>query len=335
MYDLYPLKFKPIPRKMIWGGNNLRKKFGKDFPDDQGIGESWEISAFPGYISVVENGHLQGNTIEELIEVYMGDLVGEANFNRYGLEFPLLVKLIDAQDVLSVQVHPDDEIAARRHNGRGKTEMWYILDAEPGAELIAGFNRKVSPGIFMDKLKNGKLLEILNVEKVSPGDVFFMPAGRVHAIGKGIILAEIQQTSDSTYRIYDWERKDADGNYRALHIEEAMEAMDFGFHKDYRTRARVKQNSPVLLADCPWFTTHLLNFTGAVKRDYSMLDSFVIYICTRGKFTLEWGNGKMVAGQGETLLLPAAFTEVSLSAEKDAGILEVFTREETTINPGN
>jgi mannose-6-phosphate isomerase len=333
MYGLYPLKFKPVPRKMIWGGNKLRKAFGKDF-SEEAIGESWEISGFPGFMSVVDNGHLKGNSIEELIEVYMGDLVGEANFNLFGLEFPLLIKFIDAEDVLSVQVHPDDERAAIR-GGRGKTEMWYILEAEPGAELISGFNRKISPGIFRDKLKDGKLLEILNFEKVHPGDVFFMPAGRVHAIGKGIVLAEIQQTSDSTYRIYDWDRRDANGNTRQLHIEEAMQVMDFDHYENYRTHYEKKQNSPVLLAECPYFTTNLLNIQGTVYRDYSMLDSFVIYICTGGRFILEWENGKTEAVKGETLLLPAIASEVVIKAEPGAEILEVFTRQEKVINPGN
>jgi mannose-6-phosphate isomerase len=333
MYGLYPLKFRPIPRKMIWGGTKLREVFGKDFSDDA-IGESWEISSFPGYISVVDNGHLRGNTIEELIEVYMGDLVGETNFNRFGLEFPLLVKLIDAQDVLSVQVHPDDERAAVR-GGRGKTEMWYVLEAEPGAELISGFNRKVSPGIFRDKLKEGKLLEILNFEKVHKGDVFFMPAGRVHAIGRGIVLAEIQQTSDSTYRIFDWDRRDSNGNPRSLHIEEAMEVMDFDFYENYRTHYESTQNSPVLLAECPYFTTHLLNITGTADRDYSMLDSFIIYVCTGGRFVLECENGKVEVTKGETVLLPAIAGEVRLKAGPEAEILEVYTRQETTINPGN
>ncbi len=331
MNKLYPLKFRPIPREMIWGGNNLQKKFGKNFPENSKIGESWEISSYPGNLSVVDNGHLKGNNIEELIEVYMGDLVGEKVFNRFGLEFPLLIKLIDARDVLSVQVHPDDELAAQRHGARGKTEMWYVLDAEPGAELIAGFNRQVSPGVFTEKLKSGKLLEILNVEKVSPGDVFFMPAGRVHAIGKGIILAEIQQTSDSTYRIYDWDRRDAKGNHRPLHIDEAMEAIDYNYTGDYKTIVEPKHNSPVLLADCQYFTTHLIDFTGVNARDYISADSFVIYICTKGEFMLEWDNGKMLVNKGETLLIPAAISGVSLSAVTPSALLEVKINHEQVL----
>jgi mannose-6-phosphate isomerase len=326
MRKIYPLRFKPIAREMIWGGDNLRKNFNKNFPGNSRIGESWEISAYPGFISVVDNGFLKGNNIEELIGIYMGDLVGEKVFDRFGLEFPLLIKLIDAREVLSVQVHPDDEVAAKHHNARGKTEMWYILDAEPGAELISGFNQNVTPEIFLDKVKSGGLLEILNVEKVSPGDIYFMPAGRVHAIGKGIILAEIQQTSDSTFRIFDWGRRDAEGNYRQLHLEDAMQAIDFNFYNKYKTEINPRLNSPVLIADCQYFTTHLLNFKGILKRDYSLVDSFVIYICTNGEFMLEWDDGKMAVKKGDSLLIPASIEEVSLTCGNTSGLLEVHIK---------
>ncbi len=326
MNNLYPIRFKPIPRQMIWGGNRLRNKFNKDFRNDLKIGESWEISAYPGYISVVENGHLKGNTIEELVEVYMGDLVGEKIFQRFGLEFPLLIKFIDASEVLSVQVHPDDETASLRNNASGKTEMWYVLEAEPDAELISGFRQEVSPGLFMEKLKSGKLLDLLNVEKVNRGDVFFMPAGRVHAIGKGIILAEIQQTSDSTYRIYDWDRKDPRGKSRELHIEEAMEVIDFNFYDNYKTVVEPRRNNPVLLAECQYFTTSLLELEGTIERDYTLVDSFVIYICTFGEFSLKWRDGATRVKKGDTLLLPASIGEFILSGKPDARILEVYIK---------
>lgn len=327
MSYLYPLKFKPIPREMIWGGNKLKKYYNKDFPADAKIGESWEISAYPGYISVVSNGFLQGNTILELTEVYMDDLVGEKVFERFGIEFPLLVKIIDANDDLSVQVHPDDEIAARRHDGRGKTEMWYVLDSEAGAELISGFNRETSPQLLREKLKSGRLTDILNFEKVNPGDVFFMPAGRVHAIGKGIVLAEIQQTSDLTYRIYDWDRLDAEGNPRQLHIDLAMEAIDFGIYSDYKTIVDNKRNTPVVLADCPYFTTQQLVFDREIARDYSLTDSFVIYMCTKGQFRLSWGKESMMIHKGETVLIPAQIKKVSLDGRNGAELLEVFIKD--------
>lgn len=324
MNELYPFKFKPFPREMIWGGNALYEHYNKPFPANSKIGESWEVSALPGHISVIENGRLQGNNIEELIEIYMGDLVGEKVFNRFGLDFPLLVKLIDANDVLSVQVHPDDELAAVRHGSYGKTEMWYVLDARPGAELINGFNQVVSPGIFSEKIKEGKLLDILNVEKVSPGDVFFIPAGRVHAIGKGIILAEIQQASDITYRIYDWDRLDTEGNARQLHIDQAMDAIDFNYYKDQKVTYEIKRNHPVRLAGCQYFTTNLLDFDIRVGRDYSLIDSFVIYICTHGQFSVEWEQGKIDVQKGETILIPSTFENISLSPIETSTLLEVY-----------
>lgn len=324
MNELYPFKFKPFPHEMIWGGSALNKYYNKPFTANSKIGESWEVSALPGHTSVVENGHLRGNNIEELIEIYMGDMVGEKVFNKYGLDFPLLVKLIDANDVLSVQVHPDDELAAVRHGSYGKTEMWYVLDARPGAELINGFNQIVSPGIFSAKLKEGKLLDILNVVKVSPGDVFFIPAGRVHAIGTGIVLAEIQQASDITYRIYDWDRLDSGGNARQLHIDQAMDAIDFNYSEDHKVTYDIKRNFPVRLAGCKYFTTNLLDFNMMVTRDYSLIDSFVIYICTKGQFSVEWGQGKIDVHKGETLLIPSVFEDISLSPMGKSTLLEVY-----------
>ena len=326
MEGLYPLKFKPIPREMIWGGNNLRKLLNKDFPADLRIGESWEISSVPDNISVVSNGFLKGNNLQELIEVYMGDLVGEKVFDTFGIEFPVLVKFIDSHDVLSVQVHPDDELSARRHKSRGKTEMWYVIDAEPGAELITGFNEQLSAEVFAEKLAKGKLLEILNFEKAAPGDVFYIPAGRIHALGKGIVLAEIQQTSDITYRIYDWDRLDANGNPRQLHVDLAVDAIDYGYNNDYKTSLEVKRNSPLLLSDCRYFTVHRIWFDRDMTRDYSLTDSFVIYICTEGWFNLEWGTGSMVVKKGETVLIPALIGEVDLTCKVPSNLLEVYLK---------
>ena len=324
---MYPLKFEPIPHEMIWGGNSLQKYYNKPFPGGKNIGESWEISAVPGNISVVANGHLKGNNLKELIEVYMDELVGEEVFNRFGVEFPLLIKLIDARDKLSVQVHPGDELSARRHNGNGKTEMWYVLAAENEPELISGFNRKVSSGIFMEKLNSGRLLDILNVEKVREGDVFFIPSGRVHAIGKGIILAEIQQTSDITYRIYDWDRVDEKGKPRELHIDLAMEAIDFEDCSDFKTTVKRKQNFPVLLADCEYFTTQLLTFRKDLVRDYSLIDSFVIYLCTKGEFIIECNGGPLTVQKGETVLIPSSIQDVKLTGKVESDLLEVYIRQ--------
>ncbi|HER08916.1 MAG TPA: mannose-6-phosphate isomerase, partial [Bacteroides sp.] len=201
---LYPLKFKPILKDKIWGGSRLREVLGKEASDR--AGESWEISGVSGDISVVENGFLAGNDLTELVEVYMGDLVGEHIYEQFGLEFPLLIKFIDANDFLSIQVHPGDELARERHNSFGKTEMWYIVEAEADGQLIAGFNREMDRDTYLEHLQRGTLKEIVNFERVKKGDIYYMPSGRIHAIGAGVLLAEIQQTSDVTYRIYDWDR---------------------------------------------------------------------------------------------------------------------------------
>jgi mannose-6-phosphate isomerase len=326
MGDLYPLKFKPIAREMIWGGDKLHRLFNKNFPSGVKIGESWEISSVKDKISVVSNGHLMENNLEELIEIYMGDLVGEKVFDIFGTTFPLLIKLIDASQDLSIQVHPGDELALRRHGSQGKTEMWYVLDAEPGATLITGFSHEISPAIFLEKLQGRRLADVLNVEQVVEGDTFFIPAGRIHAIRAGIVLAEIQQTSDITYRVYDYDRTGDDGKPRELHIDLAMDAIDFSIDKNYKTIVTEEKNVPVLLADCPYFTTHRLDFDEKITLDYNLVDSFVIYICTKGRFTLGWGKDTMDVHKGETVLIPAVIEEVSLSCDAPAGLLEVYIR---------
>jgi mannose-6-phosphate isomerase len=326
METLYPLKFSPIPREMLWGGDSLRKLFNKPFPDTARIGESWEISAVQDNVSVVSNGLLRGNNLLELAEVYMGELLGEKVFDLYGIEFPLLVKLIDARDDLSIQVHPDDELAKLRHTARGKTEMWYVLEAVPGAQLISGFNRDVSPAILKEKLTNGKILDILNVEKVKAGDAFFMPAGRVHAIGRGIMLAEIQQTSDITYRLYDWDRVDDAGNSRELHIDLALDAIDFNHYPDYRTVPEKEMDGSKLLADCSYFTTRLIRSGSRLIRDYSLLDSFVILICTAGNFIIESKSDPVHVAKGDTVLIPAITEEITLSCSPHTELLEVYIK---------
>ena len=223
---LYPLKFKPRYKERIWGGDALHTKLGKKIPKDTPIGESWELSAVDGDLSVVAKGPLAGNNIEELTEVYMGDLVGDRIYEKFGLQFPLLIKLIDAQDKLSIQVHPDDRLAAERHDSYGKTEMWYLLDCDKDAELYCGFSREVSREEYLRHVKAGTMADILERERVKPGDAFFIPAGTVHAIGKGCLIAEIQQTSDITYRIFDWIRTDDHGHARELHTDLALDAIE-------------------------------------------------------------------------------------------------------------
>ena len=245
MNNLYPLKFTPICKDKIWGGNKLNEILNKEYPELPNCGESWEISGVQDEVSVVSNGFLKGNSLEELIEVYMGDLVGEKVYEKFGIEFPLLVKFIDANDNLSIQVHPNDELSMERHDAFGKTEMWYVVQADPGAKLISGFNRKIDKEGYLKYFKNGQLEEILNYEEVKAGDVFFIPAGRVHAIGKGIVVAEIQQTSDVTYRIYDFNRVDDQGNPRELHTDLAIDAIAYEYEANYRTDYKALDNQSV------------------------------------------------------------------------------------------
>lgn len=312
MNNLYPLKFTPICKEKIWGGEKLRVLLNKKFEKLPNCGESWEVSGVENEISVVSNGFLKGNSLEEIIEIYMGDLVGEKTYDKFGIEFPLLVKYIDAKDKLSIQVHPNDEMALERHGTFGKTEMWYVIQADEGAKLITGFNRPLDKKEYLHLFENGRLEEILNYEEVKAGDVFFMPAGRVHAIGGGIVLAEIQETSDATYRIFDFNRLDDHGNPRELHTDLALDAIDFKFEENYRTAYKSVDNASTTLIECQYFTTNLLPFNQKVERDFAARDTFVIYMCLEGEYKITWEESSIAVKKGETILVPALISNFSL-----------------------
>ncbi len=324
MNELYPLKFRPLFKDKIWGGDRIKSVLGMNYFPLPNCGEAWVLSGVPGSETIVTNGFLKGNELNELVEVFMEDLVGEAAFERYGNEFPLLIKFIDSNDSLSIQVHPDDALAARRGIGNGKSEMWYILEAEPGAEIISGFNRKMDVKTYLEFLERNKLTEILNREIAHKSDVFYIPAGRVHALGPGILLAEIQQTSDTTYRIYDWGRVDEKGKSRELHLDQALEAIDFTVPDSYRTTYRKIMNQTESLVDCSHFTTQILSFNKAIRKDYSELDSFVIYVCVEGMIRVECGSSVETLKKGEVLLIPAITGKLILSPKTESRILEVF-----------
>jgi mannose-6-phosphate isomerase len=326
MNALYPLKFIPIYKERIWGGNKLKQLLNKDFSPLANCGESWELSGVQDDVSVVANGFLKGNTLEEIIEVYMGDLVGEKVYDQFGTEFPLLIKYIDANDNLSIQVHPDDELSRERHGAYGKTEMWYVVQSDEGSELISGFNRKIDRDSYLIAFENGQLEALLNKEAVSAGNVFFMPAGRVHAIGKGIVVAEIQQTSDVTYRIFDFNRVDAKGNPRELHTDLALDAIDFKFEENYRTKYEPKDNEPVQIAECKYFTTNVLYLNKTLERDFRRKDTFVIYMCIEGNALIRWEEKTMEIRKGETVLVPASLESFVLEpdASEKAHLLEVY-----------
>jgi len=325
MSVLYPIKFTPILKDKIWGGEKLKTALGKEFSPLPNAGESWEISGVPGNVSVVENGFLAGNTLNEVLEIYMGDLVGDKNYQQYGNDFPLLIKFIDANDVLSIQVHPDDKLAEERHNSFGKTEMWYVMQADEGASLISGFSKDVNKETYLKHLKENSLDEILASHKVAPGDVFYIPAGRVHAIGKGILLAEIQQTSDVTYRIYDFDRKDDQGNTRELHTEQALDAIDYKFYEGLKTDYKAENNQTTEVVKCDYFKTNVLEFDQAIKKDFYALDSFLIYMCSEGSFEIEYEDGKTEkVNKGETVLVPAELRTITLKPAGKTKVLEVY-----------
>jgi mannose-6-phosphate isomerase len=330
MSKLYPLKFKPTFKEKIWGGQNLKSSLNKDIPANKKLGESWEISGVENNVSVVENGFLAGNELDELIEIYMGDLVGAKVYDKHGLVFPLLIKFIDANDVLSIQVHPDDKLAKQRYNSNGKTEMWYVVDALKDAELISGFNHEIDKDHYLHHLKNNELAQILNTEKAKQGDVFYIPAGRVHAIGAGIVLAEIQQTSDVTYRIFDWNRKDDAGNYRELHTEKAIDAIDFKVYDNYKTEYKSDQNKTSKIVSTKYFETNILYFDQRVEKDYNTLDSFIIYMCLEGKFEIEYYESeKITIKKGETVLIPSVIEHLFLNPVVQSKILEIYIPELT------
>ncbi len=324
MNTLYPLKFKPVYKDKIWGGQKIKTVLGQEFSPLPNCGEVWVLSGVDGSQTEIANGFLEGNDLNELVEIYMGELVGDAVYQRFGDEFPILIKFIDANDWLSIQVHPDDELAGKRHGSLGKTEMWYILDAEKDSELISGFSKKVSKDEYLRRLGDKTLKSIMNFEKVKRGDVYYMPAGRVHALGPGILLAEIQQTSDVTYRIYDWDRIDKAGMMRELHTELALDAIDFGVRDEYRTAYEKKLNETVSVVESPYFTTNLIHLDQPLAKDYSELDSFVIYVCPEGAFHLTAGGTDYLVKMGEAILLPASLNTVEIHPEGGCKILEVY-----------
>ena len=320
---LYPLKFLPLYKNVIWGGNRLAG-MGFDYAPLPNCGELWALSGVEGHESVVADGFLAENTLNERVEVYMGDLVGEKVYNRFGTEFPLLFKIIDAAQDLSIQVHPDDDLAQRRGMARGKTEMWYVMQAAEGSRLISGFCRDTTPDDYRAALAGGTLESLLHAECPAPGDVYFIPAGRVHALGAGLMVAEIQQSSDCTYRIYDWGRVDKDGHPRQLHTDAAMDAIDFrATRQRASTRYTPRLNQTVTLEDCPYFTTRLVDFDTPMRKSLADVDSFVVYLCVEGLAAVKSMDTVVPMHAGECVLVPAVAESVDLFCEGRAKLLEV------------
>ena len=318
--ELYPLIFEPILKDRIWGGKKLKTDLGKDNLPTETTGESWELSAVDGDVSVVRDGTYAGKPLTELLENYPQEVLGKKVHDQFGTQFPLLFKFLDARDDLSIQVHPNDELAKQRHNSFGKTEMWYVMQADKGSRIIVGFKEKSSPEEYLKHLEDKNLIDILNKKEVQTGDVFFLETGTIHAIGGGIVIAEIQQTSDITYRIYDWDRVDAHGKSRELHVEQALDAMNYNT-TDTQKHYTKEPNTSNTMVDCPYFTTNFFPLDGEaeVSKDGS---SFTVYICTEGEYTVRSGSVSYSFKKGDTVLLPAALKQFTLNGK--ATLLEIY-----------
>jgi mannose-6-phosphate isomerase len=321
--DLYPLKFKPILKTNIWGGKKLGAILNKPIGNIENCGESWEISGVEGNISEVQEGRHRGERLTTLIQEYKADLIGEKAYQKFGNEFPLLIKFIDANQDLSIQVHPDDALAKKRHNSFGKTEMWYVIDAEEGSTLISGFNKATNKSEYLDFFNSGRLVELLNHEQVNNDDVYFLPAGRVHTIGRGLLIAEIQQTSDITYRIYDFDRVDNDGNQRELHVNEALDAIDFNFYDQYKTAYDQESRQTELVSSNYFICNRILTPT-TVTKDYNNIDSFVILMVLEGRGEFKSQQGSYAYTKGDTYLIPACLNQLTITPEGTSKILEIY-----------
>ena len=321
--ELYPIKFIPLFKYRIWGGEKLKTQLNKDY-NETSIGESWEISDVKGDETKVLNGSLKGQTLKQLINTYKEKFIGKKVYDTFGENFPLLIKFIDAKTPLSIQVHPSNELAKKRHDSFGKNEMWYVMEADKNAELIVGFKKEINKIEYQEHLKNDTILNVMHHETVKKGDTFYIPTGRIHAIGSGVLLAEIQQTSNITYRIHDYNRIDAStGKKRDLHPELALEAIDFSFHKNLKTNYETLTNTSNQLVHSPYFKTNFIKVTGELNKDYSTLDSFVIYMCTNGTLEIKSNKNTYTLNIGETILLPAILNTIKITS-LNAEFLEVF-----------
>ncbi len=315
----YPILFNPILKDRIWGGTKLESVLGKDIHSSE-VGESWEISGVPNDISVVANGEYKSMELDKLITAYPEEVLGNSIIERFGLHFPLLFKFLDAKEDLSIQLHPNDDLAKERHNSCGKTEMWYVMQADPGARVVVDFKEGVTQESYLEHLKLSTLPSILKEIPVKKGDVFFIDAGTVHAIGKGVLLAEIQQTSDITYRVYDWDRRDANGNSRELHVDLALDAIDYG-KKEVELHYTQEKNKTNQIVDCPFFSVNFIPLEGEFTK-VKDTQRFYIYVVTEGACTVVIESEKFQFEKGNTILIPAIVENIQFEGE--ATLLEIF-----------
>ncbi len=318
-FEAYPIICRPILKERIWGGTKLKSVLNKDITSDT-IGESWELSTVPESISVISNGAFADITLENLISDFPIEILGSKVHENFGITFPLLFKFIDAHADLSVQVHPNDEIAKRRHNSFGKTEMWYIMQSDPGSRIIVGFKEDSSPDQYLEHLKDNSIVSLLQEIEVQKGDVFLLETGTVHAIGSGIVLAEIQQTSDITYRIYDFDRRDVNGNPRQLHTEEAIEAINYKATDSQKEYSEL-ENQANTLVDCKYFTTNMIPLQGSIKVQKDKT-TFTVFMCVAGSFEFIYNSKSAHYQKGDTILIPAQLSAFELRG--NASLLEIY-----------
>lgn len=322
--SLYPLKFMPLFKDKIWGGNKIKEIVGIDYSPLENCGELWALSSVEGDETIVENGFLAECTLREVIDMYTDELLGEKSYYEFGEHFPLLFKIIDAKEKLSVQVHPDNIMAQQKGMENGKTEMWYIMQADQGAEIISGFNKNMTKAELINRLRDKNLAQALNIEETEKGDLFFIPSGRIHAIGAGVLLAEIQQSSDATYRVYDWDRTDQKGDYRTLHVKEALEALDFSSVGTAKSAYDFELNKTSELITNPYFTTNILHLTEALKKDYTFLDNFVVYLCVESSAVIHSMGHQIPIRSGEAVLIPAIAENTIIEPNGFVTILETY-----------
>lgn len=316
---IYPLQFQPILKDRIWGGTKLKTYLNKPISSEI-TGESWEISTVENDVSIIANGFYKGKSLNELINEFPEEVLGTKVYKQFYKQFPLLFKYLDAREDLSIQVHPNDELAKKRHNSFGKTEMWYVMQADDNAKLIVGFKEKSSPEEYLKSLENKTIIDILDIKKVKKGDVFFLATGTVHAIGAGTLIAEIQQTCDITYRIYDFDRVDANGNIRELHVDLALDAINYNVVDAQKNYTKVENEANVMV-NCPYFTTNFIPLDGAMKFDRNE-DSFSVYMCVEGSFELHYKEEKYDYKTGDTFLIPAKMTGFEIKGK--ASVLEIY-----------
>lgn len=322
---LYPLKFIPLFKDKIWGGNKIKDIIGIDYSPLKNCGELWVLSGIDGDETLVANGFLAEAPISEVIDMYMDELLGEKNYENFGEKFPLLIKIIDARENLSVQVHPDDIYAKRMGLGNGKSEMWYVLQSDENGRIISGFNKKLTKTEIINRIRDNNIGEVLNSELTEKGDLFYIPAGRIHAIGSGVLLAEIQQSSDTTYRVYDWDRKDDSGKARELHIPEAIDNLDLSYiGETAKSGYDYALNKTVNLVKSPYFITNIIHTTQCITKDYSQLDSFIVYLCVEGNGFINSLGHRVPIKEGEAMLIPAIAEECTIEPNNIIKILETY-----------